>query len=211
MKKIWTELKTSLAAVLGLAVIVCALYPLTVWVLAQGIFPGRANGSLIIREGTVVGSRLIGQNFSGARYFHPRPSAAGSGYDGLRSGGSNLGPLSKTLMEEVRDRVEAYRRENGWPADAPVPADAVTASASGLDPHISRKNALGQAARVAKARGLEMAIVLRAIEASLEGRDLGFLGEPGVNVLILNLALDRVSPKNSPAASASGKPRDPVE
>lgn len=187
------DLGRSVLAVAVLAVILCGLYPLASWVLAQGLFPGRANGSLVVRDGTVIGSSLIGQPFSSPGYFHPRPSAAGQGYDGERSGGTNRGPLSKDLAETVLRRIAAYREENGLAAAAPVPADAVTASGSGLDPHISLKNARRQAPRVARARGLAEAEVLSQIEACAEGRTLGILGEPRVNVLRLNLALDGVS------------------
>ena len=191
--KVWlAELRRSFLAVAALAVILCGLYPLAAWVLAQGFFPGRANGSLILRDGVVAGSSLIGQSFSSAKYFHPRPSAAGQGYDGMRSGGTNLGPLSKDLVETVRKRIAAYREENGLAAEAPVPADAVTASGSGLDPHISPENARLQAPRVSRARGLPEAVVRARIEACTEGRALGILGDPRVNVLRLNLALDGV-------------------
>jgi len=192
MKSWWTELRRSVLAVAVLAVILCGLYPLVAWALAQGLFPGRANGSLIARDGAVVGSSLIGQRFSGPGYFHPRPSAAGQGYDGGRSGGTNLGPLSKELAEAVARRIDEYREENGLAAATPVPADAVTASASGLDPHISPENARLQARRVARARGLTEAAVRARIEACTEGRTLGILGEPRVNVTRLNLALDGV-------------------
>ena len=150
----------------------------------------RANGSAVAREGVIVGSDLIGQMFRSPAYFHPRPSAAGAGYDARRSGGTNLGPLSKELIETVGRRAAAYRLENGLPAGTPVPADAVMASGSGLDPHISPENARRQAGRVARARGIPEASVLRRIEAWTEGRTLGVLGEPRVNVLRLNLALD---------------------
>jgi potassium-transporting ATPase KdpC subunit len=186
------ELRTSALAVLALAVILCGLYPLTAWVLAHGLFPGKADGSLIARNGAVLGSSLIGQGFSSPRYFHPRPSAAGRGYDATQSGGSNLGPLSKNRVDEVARRVAAYRAENGLPAGTPVPADAVTASGSGLDPHISVKNALLQAPRVARGRGLAEADVRKKVETCTEGRTLGILGEPRVNVLRLNLALDGI-------------------
>ena len=190
MKNWMKELRISLVAVLSLAVILCGLYPAAVWVLAQGLFPTKANGSLIVRGGTTLGSSLIGQSFSESEYFHPRPSAAGQGYDAVRSGGSNLGPTSKTLIDAVRRRASDYRAENSLGPEALVPADAVTASASGLDPHISLKNALLQMPRVAKARGLDEMAVRKLIEAYTEGRDLGILGEPRVNVLMLNLALD---------------------
>lgn len=191
--KTWiAELRTSFLAVLVLAVILCGLYPLTAWVLAHGLFPGKAEGSLVQRDGSVLGSSLIGQAFSSPRYFHPRPSAAGRGYDATQSGGSNLGPLSKNLMDAVASRLAAYRAENGLAAGTPVPADAVTASGSGLDPHISVKNALLQAPRVARARGLAEEDVRKKVEACTEGRALGILGQPRVNVLRLNLALDGV-------------------
>ena len=192
MKNWIAELRTSFLAVLALAVILCGLYPLTAWVLAHGLFPGKADGSLITRDGAVLGSSLIGQGFSSPRYFHPRPSAAGKGYDAAQSGGSNLGPLSKDLVDEVASRVAAFRAENGLPDNAPVPADAVTASGSGLDPHISVTNALLQVPRVARARGLAAEDVRKKVEACTEERTLGILGEPRVNVLRLNLALDAV-------------------
>jgi K+-transporting ATPase ATPase C chain len=191
--KIWlAELRRSLVAVALLAVLLCGLYPLATWLLAQGLFPGRANGSLIVRDGAVAGSDLIGQRFSSPAYFHPRPSAAGEGYDAGRSGGSNLGPLSKDLLETVRRRVDEYRAENGIAASVPIPADAVTASGSGLDPHISLENARLQAPRVAKARGLAETAVQELLQAAAERRTLGILGEPRVNVVRLNLALDGV-------------------
>jgi K+-transporting ATPase ATPase C chain len=190
MKNWLTELRISLLAVLSLAVILCGLYPAGVWVLAQGLFPAKANGSLIVRGGTTLGSSLIGQDFAGPKYFHPRPSAAGQGYDAASSGGSNLGPTSKKLADTVRQRAAAYRSENNLGPEILVPADAVTASASGLDPHISLNNALLQAPRVARARGLGEMAVRKLVEAYTEGRDLGIFGEPRVNVLMLNLALD---------------------
>jgi potassium-transporting ATPase KdpC subunit len=193
MKSWLAELRRSFVAVAALAVILCGLYTLLAWVLAQGLFPGRANGSPIVRDGVVLGSSLIGQTFSSPAYFHPRPSAAGQGYDAGRSGGTNLGPLSKDLVETVRRRIAEYRAENGLSAETLVPADAVTASGSGLDPHISPENARLQAPRVARARGLSEAALRERIKAFTEGRTLGFLGEPRVNVLCLNLALDGVS------------------
>ncbi len=193
MKNWLKELRISLVAVLSLAVILCGLYPAAVWVLAQGIFPAKANGSLIVRSGTTLGSSLIGQSFSGPEYFHPRPSAAGRGYDAVRSGGSNLGPTSKKLVDAVGQRAADYRAENSLGSEILVPADAVTASASGLDPHISLNNALLQTPRVARARGLDEMAVRKLVEAYTQGRDLGILGEPRVNVLMLNLALDGMS------------------
>jgi K+-transporting ATPase ATPase C chain len=193
MKTLWPEIRASLAAVLSLAVLLCGFYGLTVWLLGQALFPARANGSLVSRGGTVVGSSLIARELAGPGYFRPRPSSAGAGYDGAASGGSNLGPLSKALSEAVSARVAAYRAENGLPPGTLVPADAVTASASGLDPHISAQNARLQAPRVAKARGLTEEAVLERVAACTQGRDLGLLGEPRVNVLMLNLSLDGVS------------------
>jgi K+-transporting ATPase ATPase C chain len=190
MKYLVAELRTSLIAMALLAAILCGVYPLTVWCLAHAVFPGRADGSLIARNGEIAGSRLIGRQFTAPEYFHPRPSAAGAGYDAEHSGGSNLGPLSRTLVETIERRVAAYRAENDLPPDALVPADAVTASGSGLDPHISVGNALMQAPRVAKARGLSGEIVLEQVRKHTEGRDLMILGEPRVNVLLLNRSLD---------------------
>ena len=173
-----------------LAILVCGLYPLAVWVVGHGLVPKKAEGYLVISEGKVIGSSLLAQGFWGPHYFHPRPSAAGEGYDGARSGATNWGPLSKKLIDTVRERVVAYRVENHLAPDTPVPADAVTASASGLDPHISVKNARLQARRVAKARSLTVELVMEKIDAHTKGRTLGILGEPRVNVLMLNLDLD---------------------
>jgi K+-transporting ATPase ATPase C chain len=192
MKSWLAEFRTSLTAVAVLAFIFCGLYPVTVWLLAQGLFPTKANGSVIVRDGKIIGSALIGQGFSDPRYFHPRPSVAGRGYDAMNSGGSNLGPISKDLVDTVRRRAAEYRKENGIPAGSTVPVDAVTASASGLDPHISIENAILQAPRVAKARGMSVAAVRRQIEVATERRTLGLLGSPRVNVFLLNLALDGV-------------------
>ncbi len=190
MKNMLIELKTAIIATLVLAVIVCGVYPVAVLAVAQGFFPGRANGSLVSSGGTIIGSSLLGQPFTEPRYFHPRPSAAGTGYDATASGGSNLGPTSRKLVETVQARVAQYRTENGLAPDATVPADAVTASASGLDPDISVKNALLQAARVAKARGWEKGAVEAFVRKHTQGRTFGLLGEPRVNVLQLNLAID---------------------
>lgn len=192
MKTFLAELRGAIMATLVLAVVCCGIYPLVVFGFGQWLFADQANGSLIIdSKGTIIGSRLIGQNFTGAKYFHPRPSAAGNiGYDPTSSGGSNLGPTSKKLADGIRQNVSDYRTVNGLAANTPVPADAVTSSASGLDPHISVANARLQAARVAKARGLSATQVEELIVKYTERPGLGFLGEPGVNVLQLNLALD---------------------
>ncbi|MCX5884907.1 MAG: K(+)-transporting ATPase subunit C [Proteobacteria bacterium] len=192
MNNLIKELRISLMATLSLAVILCGIYPLVVWVLAQGLFPAKANGSLITQRGKIAGSSLISQGFIDPKYFHPRPSAAGQGYDAVSSGGSNLGPTSKKLMDMVKQRVVHFRTENNLAPDALIPADAVTASASGLDPHISLKNALLQVPRVASARGLSEETVRKQVDVYMEGRDLGILGEPRVNVLMLNLALDGI-------------------
>lgn len=190
MKNVIAELRTSVVATLFLAVVFGGVYPLVVRAVARGLFPGEANGSLVRAGREVVGSSLIGQGFSGPSYFHPRPSAAGGGYDAANSSGTNLGPTSKKLLEDVRQRAAAYRAENGLAPDAQVPADAVTSSASGLDPHISPENARLQAGRVALARGVPVEEVLRKIAAHTEPRSLMILGEPRVNVLMLNLDLD---------------------
>ena len=191
MKNLMREIRIGIISTLMLAIIVCGIYPILVWGIAQGLFHDKANGSLIIHDHKIIGSSLISQGFTGVQYFHPRPSAAGTGYDPMSSGGSNLGPLSKVLTDTILHRVNEYRRENNIPAHISVPADAVTASASGLDPHISILNALLQSPRVAKARGLSEEVILEKIVAHTEDRDLGIFGEPRVNVLALNLDLDR--------------------
>jgi len=190
MKDLVAEFRASIAATLLLAVLCCGIYPAVVWAVGQGLFSHKANGSLVRVDGKVAGSSLLAQGFTAPNYFHPRPSAAGQGYDAASSSGTNLGPTSKKLIEDVKQRVADYRTENGLPPEARVPADAVTSSASGLDPHISVRNALLQAARVAKARGIGEKDVLAKVGAHTEGRTLGFLGEPRVNVLTLNLSLD---------------------
>jgi K+-transporting ATPase ATPase C chain len=190
MKNLLREIRISLAATLLLAILLCGLYPALVWVIAQAIFPNEANGSIIVKNGRIVGSSLLAQGFTGAKYFHPRPSAAGAGYDAANSGGSNLGPLSKKLMDDTAERMRGYRAENNLLPEAKVPADAVTASGSGLDPHISPENAVMQAARVARARGLSEESVRSKLAAHTEGRYLAIFGEPRVNVLLLNLDLD---------------------
>lgn len=191
MKAMLSELRPALLATVVLAAITCGAYPLLITGLAQLAFPEKARGSLLRGpDGSVQGSALIGQDFSSARYFHPRPSAAGSGYDAASSGGSNLGPSSRKLRDQIQTRIAAYRAANGLGASEAVPADAVTASASGLDPHISRKNAECQSRRVAQARNLDVTQIRTLISAHTEGPGLGFLGEPGVNVLRLNRSLD---------------------
>jgi K+-transporting ATPase ATPase C chain len=191
MKAFFSEIRGAVVSTLVLAVVCCGLYPVVVWGIAQVAFPDKANGSLIVEnDGTVRGSKLLGQNFAGEKYFHPRPSAAGNGYDAANSSGSNLGPTSQKLNDAIKDRIAAYRKENGLTDSEPVPADAVTASGSGLDPHISVHNAELQVARVAKARGLDAAKVHALIAQNTDSADLGILGDPGVNVLKLNLALD---------------------
>ena len=180
-------------ATLVLAVVCCGLYPLVVYGIAQVAFPHKANGSLIVgADGTVRGSELLGQNFTAAKYFHPRPSAAGNGYDAANSSGSNLGPTSQKLNDTIKERIAAYRTENGLSESNAVPADAVTASGSGLDPHISLSNAEIQLARVAKARSLSTDKVRELIQQNTETAYFGVLGESGVNVLKLNLALDLI-------------------
>jgi K+-transporting ATPase ATPase C chain len=182
--------KRAILTTLALAVLLCGVYPAIVWGIGQIGFFSRANGSLVLQDGRIIGSRLIAQGFTGPRYFHPRPSAAGQGYDAANSGASNLGPLSKKLVDQVTERIAAYRAENGIAPFVKIPADAVTASASGLDPQISLGNAKLQSARVAGARGISEVAVQILIQNHIDGPDLGFLGEPGVNVLELNLALD---------------------
>lgn len=194
MKIFVKEILTSILATLVFAVILCGIYPVVIWGTAQLLFPHQANGSLVeSKDLRMIGSELLGQNFTAAKYFHPRPSAAGQGYDAASSGGSNLGPTSQKLVDAVKQRVADYRAENALPEDALVPADAVTASGSGLDPHISVKNAGLQAPRVAKERSLSLDAVKVEIAKATDGRSFGILGEPGVNVLKLNTALDNAA------------------
>jgi K+-transporting ATPase ATPase C chain len=195
MRSFIRQLRPALVAVLVFTVITGVLYPLLVTSVGQAAFHSKANGSLIERGGTVVGSSLIGQPFTSPQYFHPRPSAAGSGYDGLASSGTNLGPMSPDLLKAVADRAAVYRTENGMAADGVVPVDAVTSSASGLDPQISVANALLQAPRVAAARHVTVAAVIDLVHVNTDHRSLGFMGDDGVNVLRLNLALDAAGAK----------------
>ncbi|HKI32873.1 MAG TPA: potassium-transporting ATPase subunit KdpC [Gemmataceae bacterium] len=188
------QLRPLLLGVPLLTLLTGAVFPLVLAAFARPLFPDRADGSLIVRDGVVVGSELIAQNFSRPGYFHPRPSSAGDGYDAAASNGSNLGPANPKLREAVRDLAEAYRHTNGLPPDAAVPIDAVTRSGSGLDPHISPANAALQTARVARERRLAEEDVRRLVAEHTLGPQLGFLGAPHVNVLALNLALDRAAP-----------------
>jgi K+-transporting ATPase ATPase C chain len=182
------QLPAAAGMVLVFTVLTGLLYPLVVTGVAQVAFHDKANGSLVERDGKVIGSTQIAQEFTGAEYFHPRPSAIA--YDPHDSGGANLGPTNPDLLDQIGEFAVAYRQENGLPEDYDVPVDAVTMSASGLDPHISVQNAELQAARVAAARGLEEAEVLELVDEHTTDRTLGFLGEAGVNVLELNVTLD---------------------
>jgi potassium-transporting ATPase KdpC subunit len=193
MKELFSEIRGTIVSTLVLAIVCCGFYPLVVVGISQALFRDKANGGLILdKDGALLGSKLLAQGFTSEKYFHPRPSAAGTGYDAASSGGSNLGPTSQKLNDAIKDRVDAYRKENGLNADESVPADAVTASGSGLDPHISLRNAELQTPRVARTRGLSEEKLRDLIQQHTDGRDLGVLGEPGVNVLTLNLALDQL-------------------
>jgi potassium-transporting ATPase KdpC subunit len=169
------------------------LYPAVMTGISQLVFPRQANGSLVTVNGKVIGSSRIAQSFTRPEYFHPRPSAAGAGYDAGASAGSNLGPTSQKLMDRIKTSAEEFRKENPE-FSGNIPADILTTSSSGLDPHISPASAAAQAARVAKARGTSVDQVEQLIAESTEGADLGFLGEPGVNVVMLNVALDQRLP-----------------
>jgi potassium-transporting ATPase KdpC subunit len=202
MKTFLKELWTSVVATVVLCVVVSGIYPVLIWGVGQVLFPHQANGSLVESNGQIVGSELLAQGFSGAKYFHPRPSDAGTGYDPTSSGGSNLGPTSQKLMDGIKANVAQYRQENSLAADALVPVDAVTASGSGLDPHISLQNAKIQGPRVAKERGLTNEAVQAEVTKATDNALFGIGGDPGVNVLKVNLALDALVSKS---ALAQGK------
>ena len=213
------QLRPALLSVLSLTLFTGALFPLMLFVVARPMFPTQANGSLVTRDGVIIGSDLIGQNFTSPAYFHPRPSAAAAGYDAASSGGTNLGPANAKLKDGtaddpktadvdesfagVRQLAEEYRKRNGLAPDVAVPIDAVTRSGSGLDPHISPANAALQIARVSRERGLTAEVVRSLVSRHTQGRQLGFLGEPRVAVLPLNLELDRTAPLPIPASPQS--------
>jgi len=193
MKAFLTEIRGAVMATVMLAVVCCGIYPLVVFGIGQTFFHDKANGSLIVdKDGTIQGSRLLGQQFTSEKYFQSRPSAAGNGYDATSSGGSNLGPTSSNLVATITQRIADYRTQNSLATNAPVPADAVTASGSGLDPHISVANAALQMPRVARVRNLPLEKVQSLIRDNTDPAAFGILGEPGVNVLALNLALDQL-------------------
>jgi K+-transporting ATPase ATPase C chain len=190
MKPLISQLRPAMMSTLILAVVCGGIYPLVVWGGAQWLFPRQANGSLLrSSDGTVQGSERIGQGFTGPEFLHPRPSAAGAGYDAANSGGSNLGPTSQKLRDTLKERVVAYRAENGVPEGVAIPADAVTASGSGLDPHISQQNAELQINRIARVRSIRPDRVREVVVRCTDQPEIQFLGVPGVNVLKVNLAL----------------------
>jgi K+-transporting ATPase ATPase C chain len=190
----WQQILPAFRMTLLLTIVTGLIYPGVVTGLSQLLFHDQANGSLITRDGHTAGSSLIGQNFTKPEYFHPRPSAAGSdGYDATASGGSNFGPTNQKLADRVKGDIEKFRKDNpGY--TGPIPADLVTASGSGLDPHISPASAAAQIPRVAQARNMNAAALQQLVNAHTEGRTLGFLGEPRVNVLLVNLELDQKYP-----------------
>ena len=201
MKNLFAEFGRSIVATIFFAVILCGVYPLIVFGAAQLFFRHQADGSLLVdKSGTIRGSALLAQNFTGAQYFHPRPSAAGgNGFDATSSSGSNLGPTSSNLVANITQNIANYRADNNIATNSPIynmiSADAVTASASGLDPHISPANAEIQIARVAKARGISEEQLRKLVQQNTSGRDLGLFGEPRVNVMTLNFALDQSAQK----------------
>ena len=191
----WQQILPGIRIKIFMTIVLGVLYPLAITGISQVLFPHQANGSLITVNGKTVGSELIGQNFSKPEYFQPRPSAAGNdGYDPTASSGSNYGPTNQKLVDRVKASIDKFRKDNP-DYTGPLPADLVTASASGLDPHLSPDSTSAQAARVAKARGVSTDQVSQLIAQSTEGPDLELLGEPRVNVLKLNLALDEKFPR----------------
>ena len=196
MKNLFSEIRPAIVSILVFGVVCCGFYPLAVTGISKLAFGKKADGSLIVdQSGKIIGSELLGQNFTGTGYFHPRPSAAGAGgYDAAGSSGSNLGPTSQKLADQIKERIAAFRTTNGLAEKTAIPADAVTASASGLDPHISPANAALQINRVAKARGLAVGKVKELVSANTDRASFGFLGDDGVNVLKLNLALNTLTP-----------------
>jgi potassium-transporting ATPase KdpC subunit len=188
------HLRPAVTSVIGLTLLTGCVFPLVLFAFGRALFPAQAAGSLITRDGVVVGSRVIGQSFTRPEYFHPRPSAAGAGYDGTASGGTNFGPANPKLIDDVRKLADAYRQENGLAPEADVPIDAVTRSGSGLDPDISPLNASLQAGRVAHARGVGENVVRGLLTAHTQEPQLGFIGNARVSVLDLNLALDQIAP-----------------
>ncbi len=210
------QLRPALLSLLSLTLLTGVLFPLTLFVIARLMFPTQAKGSLVTRNGVIIGSELIGQNFSSPAYFHPRPSAAGAGYDAAASGGTNLGPSNPKLIDGaaddpktaeadesfagIRQLTEEYRKHNGLGPEVAVPIDAVTRSGSGLDPHISPANAALQIARIARTRGLSNDLLRSLVARHTRGRQFGILGEPRVAVLPLNLELDRTAPALNPAS-----------
>jgi potassium-transporting ATPase KdpC subunit len=193
MKNLFAEFGRSIVATIFFVMILCGLYPLVVFAAGQLLFQHQANGSLLVdKSGVIRGSALLAQNFTGEQYFHPRPSAAGAnGFDATSSSGSNLGPTSSNLVANITQNIANYRVENNLATNAIVPADAVTTSGSGLDPHISPANAEIQIARVARARGISEEKLRELVKQNTSGRDLGLFGEPRVNVMTLNFALDQ--------------------
>jgi len=189
-----TELRPLLGVTIALMLLTAVAYPLAVTGIAQVAFNSQANGSIIEVDGEAVGSSLLGQQFDGAEYFHLRPSSAGNGYDAASSSGSNLGSTSATLLDRIQENAVAYREANLLAPDIVLPSDAVTASASGLDPHISPVNAHLQAARVAEARNASSAQIEALVDEFTDEPFLGFIGQPRVNVLLLNIALDERLP-----------------